>query len=160
MLTIAAIGAGLRAIGWEGALIYGVFLIVLYELFIRWPYTSYEKGQRERRRAKARTEVELRAQSEAASLAASKERLRPTVEREAVERETQEEEHSDPMRKQFVFARKAAEAEVRAALDSARQAEQRRQDLINQESERQRQRIDDEVERGRAPRSTPAKPAQ
>lgn len=160
MLVIAAISASLRVLGWEGVVIYGVFLIVLYELFIRWPYMSYEKRQRERRTAKASAEAALRAQGEAASLAASKERERPLAEREAAEHEAREEADPDPLRKQFVSARKAAETEVRAALDAARQAEQRRQDLVSQESERQRHRVDDEVSRGRALRSTPTEPAQ
>jgi hypothetical protein len=135
-------------------------LIVLYEVFIRRPYTSYENRRKERRDALTSAEAMLRRQNDARALAAQTERMRPVVEREAAEMEAREEASPDPLRKQFIRARRAAEAERDAAIQAVKQAERRCQGVINEEAERQRQRLDDELESGRALRSASNEPAE
>jgi DNA anti-recombination protein RmuC len=156
VLGIATVGAVLvSGLGLEGAIFYGIVLILVYEVLIRWPYTSYEK----RRQDRMAGEETVRRYRQKEALSAQKKRERPIVAREAAERETREESEPDPLRRRYYLARKAAEAERDAAIQAVKQAEQRCQEVINEEAERQRQRLDDELGSGRALRSAPNEPA-
>jgi hypothetical protein len=156
VLGIATVGAFLvRELGLEGAIFYGIVLILVYEVLIRWPYTSYEKRRQDRKAG----EDTVRRYRQKEALSAQKQREQPIVECEAAERETREESEPDPLRRRYYLARKAAEAERDAAIQAVKQAEQRCQEVIDEEAERQRQRLDDELESGRALRSAPNEPS-
>jgi DNA anti-recombination protein RmuC len=138
MFGIATVGAVLvRGLGLEGAIFYGIVLILVYEVFIRWPYTSYEKRRRDRKAG----EETMRRYRHKEALSAQEQRERPVVEREAAEREAREESEPDPLRRRYYLKRKAAEAERDTAIQAVEQAEQRCQEVINEETERQRQRL-------------------
>jgi hypothetical protein len=107
MIAILRLGA-------EQAVVYGLIVIGVYELLVRWPVTRYERARRDRRAAEERVRHHQREQA----LLAQRERQRPIREREAAELEVRQQADPDPVRRRDYLACKSAEAERDAALEA------------------------------------------
>lgn len=139
---IAVFGLGI-----EQAIFYGLIVIGVYELLVRWPVTRYEQARRDRRAAEER----VRRHQQEQALLAQRERQRPIREREAAELEVRQQADPDPVRRRYYLACKSAEAERDAALEAAKQAERRYRQLVEEETERMKGRITEEVMMGSSP---------
>jgi hypothetical protein len=135
-------------LGAEQAVFYGLVVIGVYELLVRWPVTRYERARRDRRAAEKR--VRRHQQEQAAS--AQRERERPIREREAAELEARQQADPDPARRRYYLACKSAEAERDAAVEAAKQADRRYRQLVEEETGRMKGRITEEVMVGSPPK--------